>query len=125
MSDSNESLVFSSRSVEEDMSDEGSGVVDNCEDEEFRATEKEDNFFQTEDSIKEPELPEELEDVEVKRKEKQQAGEKENRKGDKKEETSPKGSLMWKGDRLFPPVRKSLKPSKAWEFGGFKKDQAG
>ena len=77
------------------MSDEGSDVVDNCEDEEFRATEKEDNFFQTEDSIKEPELPEELEDVEVKRKEKQQAGEKENRKGDKKEETSPKGSLIY------------------------------
>ena len=26
---------------------------------------------------------------------------------------------------MFPPARKSKKPSKAWEFGGFKKDKAG
>ena len=32
---------------------------------------------------------------------------------------------MWKGDRLFPPARKSKKPRKTREFGGFRKDQAG
>ena len=36
-----------------------------------------------------------------------------------------KRNPMWKGDRLFPPARKSSKPSKAWQFGGFKKNQAG
>ena len=32
---------------------------------------------------------------------------------------------MWKGERLFPPARKSLKSSKAWEFGRFLKDKTG
>ena len=27
----------------------------------------------------------------------------------------------WNGERLFPPPRKVLNPSKAWKFGGFKK----
>ena len=52
------------------------------------------------------------------RKHKQQAGEKENRKDDKKHEPPTKINPMWKGDGLFPPPRKSKKPSKTWEFGG-------
>ena len=52
------------------------------------------------------------------RKLKQQTGEKENRKDDKTHEPPTKINLMWKGDRLFPPARKSKKPSKTWEFGG-------
>ena len=36
-----------------------------------------------------------------------------------------KRNPVWKGDRLFPPARKSSKSSKAWEFGGFLKDKTG
>ena len=36
-----------------------------------------------------------------------------------------KANLMWNGERLFPPARKSAKASKAWEFGGFVKYKTG
>ena len=31
----------------------------------------------------------------------------------------------WNGERLHPPLRKSSKPSKAWKFGGFRKNKRG
>ena len=31
----------------------------------------------------------------------------------------------WNGNKLFPPRRKSSKPSKAWTYGGFRKGRDG
>ena len=40
-----------------------------------------------------------------------------------KKESSKQPS--WGGNKLFPPSRKSPNPSRAWLFGGFRKDRAG
>ena len=35
------------------------------------------------------------------------------------------GVTSWNGVRLYPPSRTSSKPSKAWKFGGFRKNPRG
>ena len=96
-------------------------MVDNSEEEESRASEVEDNIFVYNifviEDAKTEEIYEELMDVEEEetRKHKQQTGEKENRKDDKTHEPITKINPVWKGDRLFPPARKSKNPIKSVE----------
>ena len=115
LSDSDESYVSSNSSSSDD--DEGSDGNDINEEDELGTD------VPIEDS-EEQESSEELPDVDVTVVE-QQVGEKETQKSDNKEESSSKGKPVWMGQRLFLPARKSKKPSKAWEFGGFNKDKAG
>ena len=45
----------------------------------------------------------------------------ESKNSSRKEQEKP----TWKGERLFPPSRANSKPSKAWSYGGFRRNKRG
>ena len=104
------------------------------EDEEVFSEEEEQK---DEDDLLSPVVSDEESDIELLEKEMEEAEKRqmkdieneENNQSDKSQKKAPSKktstSPTWNGEKLFPPARKAVKPSRAWQFGGFKKNSAG